>query len=62
MLVTGVVTVLLGLAVALDEGGHIELGFAYAGPALLAAAGAILLASGLAARRRTRDHSAPRLR
>jgi hypothetical protein len=50
MLATGVVTALLGLAVVLDSGGGIDLDFAYGGPAVLAAAGAILVASGLAAR------------
>ena len=55
MLATGVVTTLLGLIVVLDHGDRLDLDFAYAAPVLLAAAGAILLASGLADRRRTRD-------
>jgi hypothetical protein len=53
-LVTGVALVLLGLAVVLDDAGEIDLEFAYAGPSILAALGAILLASGLSSRRRQR--------
>ena len=51
-LVTGLAVAALGLAVVLDDAGRIDLDFAYAGPAILAALGAILLVSGLAARRR----------
>jgi hypothetical protein len=49
-LVAGVVLMVLGVAVLLDDAGQINLEFAYTGPALLAAAGLILLASGLASR------------
>jgi hypothetical protein len=48
-LAAGVVLMALGLAVVLDDAGEINLEFAFAGPAILAAAGAVLLASGLAA-------------
>jgi hypothetical protein len=51
-LVCGVALVVLGLAVVLDDSGTIDLEFAWAGPALLAALGSMLLASGLASRRR----------
>ena len=50
-LVAGLALVALGLAVVLDDAGELNLEFAFAGPALLAAAGALLLASGLAGRR-----------
>jgi hypothetical protein len=50
----GIVLMALGLAVLLDDAGQINLEFAYAGPALLAAVGLILLASGLASRQRAR--------
>jgi peptidoglycan/LPS O-acetylase OafA/YrhL len=53
-LVAGLVLVALGLAVVLDDAERINLEFAYAGPAILAALGAILLVSGLASRRRDR--------
>jgi hypothetical protein len=50
----GIALVVLGLGVVLDDAGSINLEFAYTGPSLLAALGAILLASGLASRRRGR--------
>jgi hypothetical protein len=53
-LVAGVVLMALGLAVVIDDAGDINLEFAYTGPALLAAVGLILLASGLVSRRRAR--------
>ena len=53
-LVAGLALVGLGLAVVLDDAGRIDLEFAFAGPALLAALGAVLLASGLTSRRRGR--------
>jgi hypothetical protein len=53
-LVTGVVLMALGLAVLIDDAADINLKFAYTGPALLAAVGLILLASGLVSRRRAR--------
>ena len=53
-LVCGIALVAIGVAVVLDDAGSIDLEFAYAGPSLLAAMGAVLLASGLATRRRGR--------
>jgi hypothetical protein len=53
-LVAGIVVVALGLAVVLDNAERINLEFAYAGPSILAAVGAVLLVSGLASRRRGR--------
>ncbi len=53
-LVAGIALVAIGLAVVLDQAGRINLEFAFAGPSLLAALGAVLLASGLASRRRGR--------
>ncbi len=53
-LASGIAMVAIGLAVVLDRGGSINLEFAFAGPALLAALGSVLLASGLATRRRGR--------
>jgi hypothetical protein len=49
-LVAGLVTIALGVLLLLDELGELDLGFGYATPAVLAAAGAVLLASGLARR------------
>jgi hypothetical protein len=54
-LVAGIALVALGIAVLLDDAGTINLEFAYAGPSLLAALGAVLLVSGLTSRRRHRD-------
>jgi hypothetical protein len=54
-LACGMALMALGLAVVLDDAGTINLEFAYAGPSLLAALGAVLLASGLASRRRGAD-------
>jgi hypothetical protein len=53
----GLSLVALGVLIVLDADGSIDLGFAYMAPAIAAALGAILLASGLAAhgRRRGRD-------
>jgi hypothetical protein len=51
-LVAGVVVVAVGLAVVLDDAERVNLEFAYTGPSILAALGAILLVSGLASRRR----------
>ena len=53
-LACGIALVALGLAVVLDHSGSINLEFAYAGPSMLAALGAVLLASGLTTRRRGR--------
>jgi hypothetical protein len=49
-LVGGVVTVALGVLLLLDETGELHMGFGYTTPAVLAAIGAVLLASGLARR------------
>jgi hypothetical protein len=53
-MVAGLVLMGIGLAVVLDDAERINLEFAYAGPSVLAALGAVLLVSGLAARRRDR--------
>ncbi len=51
-LVGGIVLFALGLLLALDSESVIDLSLAYLWPALLAAVGAILLASGIRRRRR----------
>jgi hypothetical protein len=51
-LVAGLVVIALGALVVVNADGSLDLGFAYMGPALVAALGVILLASGLAARGR----------
>lgn len=51
-LVAGLALIALGALVVMDADGSLDLGFAYMAPALVAALGAILLASGLAARGR----------
>ena len=53
-LVCGIALMAIGLGVVLDDTGSIDLEFAWTGPSLLAALGAVLLASGLATRRRGR--------
>jgi hypothetical protein len=53
-LVTGLVLVMLGALLVMDSDGNIDLGFSFMAPAVVAALGAILLASGLAARGRRR--------
>jgi hypothetical protein len=53
-LAAGLVLIALGALLVMDADGSIDLGFAYTAPALVAALGAILLASGLAARGRRR--------
>jgi hypothetical protein len=53
-LVAGLALVALGVLIVMDADGSIDLGFAYMAPALVAALGAILLASGLAAHGRRR--------
>lgn len=47
-LVSGIVTIVLGMLLLLDQAGTIELTFAYLIPALTGSLGAVLLASGLA--------------
>jgi hypothetical protein len=54
-LVAGLLLIALGALLVMDADGSIDLGFAYMAPALVAALGAILLASGLAAHSRRRD-------
>ncbi len=54
VLLTGIVLLALGVLLVLDSGGVVDLGFAYMAPVLVGALGAILLASGLASRRRGR--------
>lgn len=51
-LTAGLAIVALGILLVLDRGGKIDLGFAYLGPALIAALGLILLIGGLAHRQR----------
>jgi hypothetical protein len=51
-LVAGIVLAALGVLLLLDADGSIDLGFAYMAPAIVAALGAILIASGLASRGR----------
>lgn len=53
-LVSGLAVIVLAVLLILDSGGQITLRFAYAGPLIVAAGGAILLASGIEARRRGR--------
>lgn|GEM_PF-5432609 len=53
-IVAGAMLVALGIVLVLNAGGGIHLGFAYTAPAVVAALGAILLASGLDARGRGR--------
>jgi hypothetical protein len=55
VLLTGIALLALGVLLVLDAGGTIDLRFAYMAPVLVGALGAILLASGLASRRRGRD-------
>jgi len=52
VLLTGIATLVLGVLLVLDANGVIDLRFAYTAPVLVGALGAILLASGLASRRR----------
>ncbi len=51
-LVAGAAIAALGVLLVLDADGRIHLGFAYAAPVALGIVGAILLAGGLARRRR----------
>jgi hypothetical protein len=53
-LVAGIALVVLGVLLVLDADGTLHLGFAYIAPAIVAALGIILLASGLYARIRGR--------
>jgi hypothetical protein len=50
-LVGAVAIVGLGILLVLDSDGRVDLGFAYAGPALLGALGIVLLVSGVWSRR-----------
>jgi len=52
VLLTGIATLVLGVLLVFDADGTIDLRFAYMGPVLVGALGAIMLASGLASRRR----------
>lgn len=54
VLLCGIAVLVLGVLLVLNAGGTIDLRFAYTAPVLVAALGAILLASGLASRRRGR--------
>lgn len=54
VLLCGIAVLLLGVLLVLNAGGTIDLRFAYTAPVLVGALGAILLASGLASRRRSR--------
>jgi hypothetical protein len=53
-LMTGIAILVLGVLLVLDAGGSIDLGFAYTAPVVVGALGAVLLAGGLASRRRGR--------
>jgi hypothetical protein len=55
VLLTGIATLVLGVLLVLDANGAIDLRFAYTAPVLVGALGTILLAGGLASRRRGRD-------
>jgi hypothetical protein len=55
VLLTGIATLVLGVLLVLDANGAIDLRFAYMAPVLVGALGTILLAGGLASRRRGRD-------
>jgi hypothetical protein len=54
VLMSGIAVLALGVLLVLSAGGTIDLRFAYTVPVIVAALGAILLASGLASRRRGR--------
>ncbi len=54
VLLCGIAVLVLGVLLVLNAGGTIDLRFAYTAPVLVGALGAILLASGLASRRRDR--------
>jgi hypothetical protein len=54
VLFTGIAVLVLGVLLVLDANGTIDLRFAYTAPVLVGAFGAVLLASGLASRRRGR--------
>jgi preprotein translocase subunit SecF len=54
VLLTGIAVFALGVLLVLGASGTIDLHFAYMMPVLVGALGAILLASGLASRRRGR--------
>jgi hypothetical protein len=53
-LMTGIAILVLGVLLVLDADGSIDLGFAYTAPVVVGALGAVLLAGGLAGRRRGR--------
>jgi preprotein translocase subunit SecF len=55
VLLTGIALLALGVLLVLDADGAIDLRFAYMVPVLVGTLGAILLAGGLASRRRGRD-------
>jgi hypothetical protein len=54
VLLFGIAVLVLGVLLVLNAGGTIDLRFAYTAPVVISALGAILLASGLASRRRGR--------
>jgi hypothetical protein len=54
-LVAGIATVALGILLVLESRGTVHLGFAYIAPAVVAALGIVLLASGIEARTRERS-------
>jgi hypothetical protein len=54
VLLTGLAVLALGVLLVLDADGAVDLRFAYMAPVLVGGLGAILLASGLAARGRGR--------
>jgi hypothetical protein len=48
---TGIAIACIGVLLVLEDGRDLDLGFAYLGPALIAALGVVLIASGRARRR-----------
>jgi len=54
VLLTGLTVLALGVLLVLDADGAVDLRFAYMAPVLVGALGTILLAGGLASRRRGR--------
>lgn len=54
VLLCGIAVLVLGVLLVLNAGGAIDLRFAYTAPVIVGALGVILLAGGLASRRRGR--------
>jgi hypothetical protein len=54
-LAAGLAVIALGVLVLVNADGNLDLGFAYLAPALVAALGVVILASGIASRGRRPD-------